>query len=79
MKKASAKPGRKRRNPDFGAAIKSARENRGLTISEVAREADVSQSMLSRIEAGERKDVGVTRAARLCVVLGLSLDELFGL
>jgi transcriptional regulator with XRE-family HTH domain len=74
-----AKPtGGKAGKSDFGKILKSKREAFNMSIADVAREADISPSMLSRIESGEREDLRLSTAARLCEVLQLSLDELAG-
>ena len=63
----------------IGAALRVARTKLGLSLTDVARDAKISISMLSRIEAGTRDDLRLSTAVALCRTLGLSLDEIAGL
>jgi transcriptional regulator with XRE-family HTH domain len=65
-------------NTTYGTVLKRMRERKGLTIREVAMAADIDPSLLSRLETGSVTDISLTRAASLCGVLGLSLDDLAG-
>ena len=49
-----------------------------MTLAEVAELADLTKSMLSRIENGNR-NVLLATASKLCRALGLSLDRAIGL
>ena len=61
----------------LGAAIRSAREERGLSLREVARRVGVSPSFVSQVETGKANpSVGTLYA--LVGVLGTSLDDLIG-
>jgi transcriptional regulator with XRE-family HTH domain len=60
---------------DIRRAIREAREAAGLTLSELARRADVSHSHLLRYEAGTR-DMSSDRLARVLVALGLDVAPL---
>jgi quercetin dioxygenase-like cupin family protein/DNA-binding XRE family transcriptional regulator len=61
----------------LGAAIRAAREERGLSLREVARRVGVSPSFVSQVETGKANpSVGTLYA--LVGVLGTSLDELIG-
>ncbi len=61
-------------NADIGAALKRAREARGLTQSEVAESMSIQQSRVSQIES--TKGVGLTLdvLARYVTALGCRLD-----
>ncbi len=61
----------------LGAAIRAAREARGLSLREAARRVGVSPSFVSQVETGKANpSVGTLYA--LVGVLGTSLDELMG-
>jgi transcriptional regulator with XRE-family HTH domain len=60
---------------NLGAALRAAREARGLSLREVARQVEVSPSFVSQVELGKAKpSVGTLYA--LVSVLGISLNEL---
>lgn len=59
----------------LASVLKTARIDAGLTQSEAASQAKLSQSALSRIEAGDRVP-GSAALLRLAKVLGLSVDSL---
>jgi transcriptional regulator with XRE-family HTH domain len=62
---------------NLGAALRAAREARGLSLREVARQVEVSPSFVSQVELGKAKpSVGTLYA--LVSVLGISLNELLG-
>ncbi len=62
---------------NLGAALRAARESRGLSLREVARQVEVSPSFVSQVELGKAKpSVGTLYA--LVSVLGISLNELLG-
>ena len=62
---------------NLGAALRAAREARGLSLREVARQVEVSPSFVSQVELGTAKpSVGTLYA--LVSVLGISLNELLG-
>lgn len=63
----------------FGAAVKKARQARNMTLTFLAQEAGISKSLLSRIESGDRVDIRLSTATKLCKELGLSLDRIQGL
>lgn len=61
----------------LGAALRSVREERGLSLREVARRVGVSPSFVSQVETGKANpSVGTLYA--LVAVLGTSLDDLIG-
>lgn len=63
---------------NLGPILRVRREERGLTISQLGREAGLSTSYLSRIEKGERFPSGFY-LRRLAAPLGFSELELFKL
>jgi transcriptional regulator with XRE-family HTH domain len=61
----------------MGAALRAVREERGLSLREVARRVGVSPSFVSQVETGKANpSVGTLYA--LVGVLGTSLDDLMG-
>jgi transcriptional regulator with XRE-family HTH domain len=61
----------------MGAALRAVREDRGLSLREVARRVGVSPSFVSQVETGKANpSVGTLYA--LVGVLGTSLDDLMG-
>ena len=46
-----------------------------VSLVSVARRAEISDAMLSRIERGERASPHFTTVAKIALVLGVSLDE----
>ena len=70
-------PGPEPRAESLGAALRAARESRGLSLRELARQVDVSPSFVSQVELGKANpSVGTLYA--LVSVLGISLNELLG-
>jgi transcriptional regulator with XRE-family HTH domain len=59
-----------------GQRLRSAREQQGLSLREVARRLDISASALSQIETGKSRPSVKTLYA-IVSELGLSMDELF--
>lgn len=59
--------------------IRHAKEAHHLTNAELARLSGVSLSAVNKLLAGSQMEPRLYNAAALCSVLGLSLDELFGL
>jgi transcriptional regulator with XRE-family HTH domain len=59
----------------LGSAIRALRVSRGLSVTELARRSDLSQSFLSQVEIG-RTDISVSRLVRLAQSLDVSLDDL---
>jgi len=63
-------------NP-FGTYVRTKREQAGITLTEFARQLEISPAYWSRIETGREnppKDELIKKAA---IILGLSEDELF--
>lgn len=67
------------RKISIGAALRAARLERGLSLTDVARDAGISISLLSRIETGDRDDLRLSTAVALCRTLGLSIDKMANL
>jgi transcriptional regulator with XRE-family HTH domain len=61
----------------FGANLRAARLQRGLSQTDLARDAELAVSEISRIERGVR-EVRVTTLLRLLHALGAAPDELLG-
>lgn len=59
----------------MGAAIRAAREQKGLSLSQVAQATGISKSALSLIE-NDRSDVPLGRLVRLADFYGVRLNEL---
>lgn len=58
----------------IGQALRIARERAALTQTAVARAAGVDPSQINKLEADEYADPRFSTVARVCEVLGLSLD-----
>lgn len=59
--------------------IKRAKEDQHYTIDRLVEESGVSRSAVTKLCAGTQQDPKLYNSAALCLVLGLSLDELCGL
>ncbi|QEK12618.1 helix-turn-helix transcriptional regulator [Crassaminicella thermophila] len=57
--------------------IKEVREEVGIRITELARRSGVSQSYLSELEAGKKKNVSMTILCRLAKALDVHVSVLF--
>ena len=62
----------------LGERIKALRERKGWSQSELARQCDIAQATISRLESGDLKDVQTAVAKRLARALGVSIDHLAG-
>ncbi len=62
---------------DVGPRLRAHRENRGLSLRELARRLGVSPSAISQIETGKSRP-SVSTLYSIVTELGISLDELFG-
>ena len=65
----------KRPDIEIGATIRALRLERGMTLDQLASEADISASHLSRLERGQAEP-SFTVAASLAKSIGVSLSEL---
>lgn len=63
----------------FQGRIREAKENKHYTLQRLIDESGVPKSAVNNISAGKQVNPLLYNAAALCKVLGLSLDELFGL
>jgi transcriptional regulator with XRE-family HTH domain len=57
--------------------LRALRTERGLTLQQVAEQANIDVSTLSRLEAGKRR-LALDHIPRLAAALGVSTDELLG-
>ena len=62
---------------DVGPRLRAHREQRGLSLRELARRLGVSPSAISQIETGKSRP-SVSTLYSIVSELGMSLDELFG-
>jgi transcriptional regulator with XRE-family HTH domain len=68
---------RKPQPPRVGVALAALRQQRGLSLDELSRQAGVSKSMLSQIERAQANPT-VAVVWRLATALGVPLGELLG-
>ncbi|HEY1970912.1 MAG TPA: helix-turn-helix domain-containing protein [Pseudonocardia sp.] len=61
----------------IAANLRIARENRGLTLEQLAAASDLSKAHLSRLEAGERSP-SIAALLKLAAVLGVRVSGLLG-
>lgn len=80
-KEAPQRTGRRSARPpleeDVGPRLRAHREQRGLSLRELARRLGVSPSAISQIETGKSRP-SVSTLYSIVTELGMSLDELFG-
>jgi transcriptional regulator with XRE-family HTH domain len=80
-KQAPQRSGRRSARPpleeDVGPRLRAHREQRGLSLRELARRLGVSPSAISQIETGKSRP-SVSTLYSIVSELGMSLDELFG-
>ena len=60
----------------LGRNLQRLREEHGLSQAALARLSEVSQALISRLEAGERQDAGGALLLRIARALGVTVDEL---
>jgi transcriptional regulator with XRE-family HTH domain len=65
--------------PTLGAAIQTARKNRGWRVADLAREANLDGSVLVRIESDYIRQPDPRKLARLANALDLPVDRLYNL
>jgi len=63
----------------YPEAVRQAKRLKGLTIDALVESAGVSYSSVSRLCDGTQLDPKLYNSVALCKVLGLSMDEIFGL
>jgi transcriptional regulator with XRE-family HTH domain len=71
------RPARPPLEEDVGPRLRAHREQRGLSLRELARRLGVSPSAISQIETGKSRP-SVSTLYSIVSELGMSLDELFG-
>lgn len=64
---------------DYPHRVRAAKEEKHYTISDIIERSGVSASAVTKLLAGTQMEPKLYNSAALCKVLGLSLDELFGL
>ena len=67
-----------KKNPHYavGLAIKHYRENSGLSQRKLAKAVNISNAMLSMLEAGKRESINATTLHDIHLVLGVTCDEI---
>lgn len=63
----------------FPGRIRKAKDEKKMTVDELAEQSGASFSAVSRLYSGTQANPQLYNAAAMCKILGLSLDELFGL
>lgn len=63
----------------MGSRIKKWRVRRGMSQRQLASAAGVDVSWISRLETGDRLNISLDGAKRICQALGISLDYLAGM
>lgn len=63
----------------YQSKMRKAKDTSGLTLDEIIARSGASESAVKRLYAGTQTDPKLFYSAAICKVLGLSLDELFGL
>lgn len=59
---------------DFGEKLKSIREQRGVSKSELAELVGVSQPYITQLENGSRKDPGFSLVQKFCIALNVPIE-----
>ena len=62
----------------LGQRIRTLREQKGWSVRELSRRANVRQATLSEIENGKRRDMTTETAKRIALALGVGVDFLIG-
>ena len=63
---------------DIGSRLRSARKAKSLSQERLARQADVSLNMVSRLERGEIADPHISGLRKIADALDMSIGELLG-
>lgn len=66
------------KNKSLGQSIKVLREEKGISLSELARRADISKAYLYQLEEGTSKKPSATILFRISRELGITIAELLG-
>jgi predicted transcriptional regulator len=62
----------------FGQRLRERREAEGISLSEVARRAQVSKAYVSQLERGGSTEPSYSVVARLATALGTTMEDLMG-
>ncbi len=62
---------------NYGVKIKDRRKSLKLTQKILSKQAEVTQSFISQLETGQRKDVCVSVALRISNALNTTVENLF--
>lgn len=62
----------------LGQRIRTLREQKGWSVRELSRRANVRQATLSEVENGKRRDMTTETAKRIALALGVGVDFLIG-
>jgi XRE family transcriptional regulator of biofilm formation len=65
--------------PKLGRRIQRLREQRGLTVQELADRADTTYQSIWRIERGDQKDPSVALVRGIARALGVGVDHLIAM
>jgi transcriptional regulator with XRE-family HTH domain len=65
--------------PRLGRRIQRLREQRGLTVQELADRADTTYQSIWRIERGDQKDPSVALVRGIARALGVGVDHLIAM
>jgi XRE family transcriptional regulator, master regulator for biofilm formation len=65
--------------PGLGARIQLLREQRGLSVQELAERADTTYQSIWRIERGEQKDPSIALVRGIARALGVGVDYLISM
>lgn len=63
----------------LGVKIKSARESKNMSIYELANKSGLSDSYLSRLENGQRKDPSISTVIKIVTALEISINDFINL
>lgn len=66
----------RRQLASFGARLRELRRQRGLTLTELSAQSNLSKAFLSRLESGDRQ-ASISAALTLCKIFRVSLASLF--
>ena len=59
-----------------GRAVRSARQNMGISQTELARRAGLNAATISRLESGARRSLSAPTASAIARALGVSIESL---
>lgn len=64
---------------NFGEILKNLRKERGLTITKLSKMLGISPSTLCKMEAGKTKKIDFDMVSRICQVLNVDANQIFGI